>query len=73
MIRGKTEKVGYVMFSLRRMRFKGDMIEVFKMIHGIEKVNLGKLFCIDEDGRTRKYSLYFKITRYVYFKSKVFH
>ena len=41
------------------------MIEVFKMIHGIEKVNLGKLFYIDEDGRTRKYSLYFKIRRHV--------
>ena len=24
------------------------MIEVFKMIHSIDKVNLGKLFCIDE-------------------------
>ena len=28
------------------------MFEVFKMIHGIDKVNLGKIFCIDEDGRT---------------------
>ena len=35
------------MFSLRCRRFRGDMIEVFKMIHGINKVNLGKLFCID--------------------------
>ena len=26
------------------------MIEVFEMIHG-DKVNLGKLFCIDKDGR----------------------
>ena len=33
------------MFSLRRGRLQGDMIEVFKMIHGIDKVNLGKLFC----------------------------
>ena len=31
------------------------MIEVFTMIHGIEKVNLEKLFCIDEDGRIRKH------------------
>ena len=31
------------MFSLRRRRLKGDMIEVLKMIHGTDKVNLGKL------------------------------
>ena len=30
------------------------MIEVFKMINSTDKVNLGKLFCIDEDKRTRK-------------------
>ena len=53
------------MFSLRRRRFRSDMIEVFKMIHGIDKVNLGKLFCIDEDGRTRKHSLCLKIRRHV--------
>ena len=49
------------MFSLRRRRLRGYMIEVFKMIHGIDKVNLGKLFCIDEDEKTKKYSLYLKI------------
>ena len=32
------------MFSLRRRRLKDDMIEVFRRIHGIDKVNLGKLF-----------------------------
>ena len=32
------------MFSLRRRRLRGDMIEMFKMIQGIDKVNLGKLF-----------------------------
>ena len=42
------------MFSLRRRRLRGDMAEVFKMIQGIDKVNLGKLFCIDEDRKTRK-------------------
>ena len=41
------------MFSLRRRRLKGDMIKVFKMIRGIDKVNLGKLFCIDDDEGTR--------------------
>ena len=46
-------------------RLRGDMIEVFKMIHVIEKVNLRKLSCIKEDGRTRKNSLCFKIRRHV--------
>ena len=52
------------MFSLRHRRLKGDMIEVFKVIHGVDKVNLGKFFCIDEDGR-RRHSLCLKIRRYV--------
>ena len=42
------------MCSLRRRRLRGDMIEVFKMIHDVDMVNIGKLLCIDEDGRTRK-------------------
>ena len=46
------------MFSLRHMRFRGDMIKVFNMIHDMDKINLGKLFCIDEDGRPREYSLF---------------
>ena len=53
------------MFSLRRRRLKGDMIEVFKITHGINRVKLGKLFCLDEDERTRKYSLCLKMRRYV--------
>ena len=53
------------MLSLRCRRLRDDMIEVFKMIHGIDKVNLGKLFCTDEDGRTRIYSLSYKIRRHV--------
>ena len=43
------------MFSLRRRRLRGDMIEVFKINHGFDKVNIEKLFCIGEDGRARKY------------------
>ena len=42
------------MFSLRHRRLRGDMIEVLKMICGIDKVNLEKFFCIDENLRTRK-------------------
>ena len=53
------------MFSLRRRRPRGDMSEVFKMIQAIEKVNLGKLFCIDEDRRTRKHSFCLKIRRHI--------
>ena len=44
--------------------FRGDMIDVFKMIHNI-KVNLGKLCCIDEDGRRRKPSLCLKFKWHV--------
>ena len=40
--------------SLRCRRLKGNMIKVFKMIHLTDKVNLGKLFCIDEDRRDKK-------------------
>ena len=38
------------------------MIEVFKIIHGIDKINLGKFFGVDEDRRTR-YSFCLKIKR----------
>ena len=52
-------------FSLRHRKIKGYMREVFKMIHDIGKVNLRKLFCIDEDGRTRNNHLCLKIKRRV--------
>ena len=48
------------MFSLTPRKLRGDIIEAFKLIHGIDKVKLGKIFCIDEDGRG-KHSLYLKI------------
>ena len=53
------------MFFLRCRRLGNDMTEMFKMIYGIDKVNLGKVFCIDEDKRIRKYSLCLKIRRHV--------
>ena len=56
------------MFSLRCRRLKGDMIEVFKIIHGRDKLNLWKLFCLDEDRRTRKHGLCLKIRRHVILK-----
>ena len=53
------------MFSVRCRRLRGDMIEAFKMIHGIDKVNLGKLFCVDEDRKARGHGFCLKIKRYV--------
>ena len=56
----RLERLG--MLSLRHRRLMSDMTKVFKVIHGIDKVNMGKLFCIDEDERT---SLCLKIRRHV--------
>ena len=53
------------MFSLRCRRLRDDMTEVFKMMQGVDKVNIGKLSCVDEDRRTRKHSLCLKMRRYV--------
>ena len=58
----RLKKLG--VFSLRRMRLRGD-IDVFKMIHGNDKINLGKNCCIDEDERTRKHSFCLQIRRHV--------
>ena len=54
-------KVGYVL--LRRRRLRDDMTEVFKMIRGIDKLNLEKHFCMDEDGRTRGHAFVYKLKR----------
>ena len=53
------------MFSLKRRRLRGDMIQVLKMVYSTDKVNLEKLFCIDKDERTRKHSFCLKIGRHV--------
>ena len=53
------------MFSLRHRRLRGDMTEAFKMIHGIDKINVRKLLCVNKDGRTRAYGYCLKIRRYV--------
>ena len=48
----KLKRLG--MFSLRRSRrLRSDMTEVLKMIQGTDKVNLGKLFSIDENRRKK--------------------
>ena len=53
------------MFSLRHRKPRGDMIEVFKIIHDTDKVNVENHFCIDGDGRTRKHGLCLKIRRHL--------
>ena len=53
------------MFSLKRRRVRGDMIEVYKMLNGLDKVDLGRLFVVDQGDRTRKHSFHLKIRRHV--------
>ena len=67
----KLKRLG--MFSLICRRLRDDMIEVLKMIHYIDKVNLGKHFCIDEEGRTRKQFMFNSKLRYLieFFPRKV--
>ena len=55
-ISGEIEKVGW--FSVSHKRFRGNVIEVFKMIHVTDTVNLRKLSCIGEDRRTRIHSFF---------------
>ena len=52
-------------FSLRHRRLRGDMIEVFKMIHNIDKVNLETIFFVNEDRRTRGHGFCLKIKRHI--------
>ena len=53
------------MFSLRCRRLRGDMIEMFKMMYGIDNVNLGKPFIVNEDERIRRYRVCLKIRRHI--------
>ena len=53
------------MFSLRRRRLRGDMTEVFKMIHGIDEVNLGKFFLVHMRMEERENSFCLRIKRHV--------
>ena len=45
------------LFSLERRRLRGDLIEVYKIMRGIDRVNGGKLFPPLEMDRTRGHGL----------------
>ena len=44
------------MFSLKRRYLRGDLIEVYKMFNGLDKVDFNDYFTLDEDRRTRGHS-----------------
>ena len=53
------------LFSLKKRRLRGDMIEVYKMINGIDKVHLDKLFEFSNDDRLRRNEYHLKIKSHV--------
>ena len=53
------------MFSLRCRRLKGGMIEVFKMIYGIDKLNLEKFFFVQMRMKGQENSLFKNLRRHV--------
>ena len=58
----RLKKLG--LFSLERRRLRGDLIEVYKIMKGIDRVNRGKLFPIIETRRTRGHGLKVRGERY---------
>ena len=59
------ERLGKLgLFSLERQRMRGDLIEVYKIMKGIEKVNSGKLFPRSEVMITRGHGLKERGERY---------
>ena len=53
------------LFSLAKRRLRGDMIEVYKIIHGIDKVDLSNLFVFNDDDRLRKHNFHIRIKRHI--------
>ncbi|GCC19456.1 hypothetical protein chiPu_0000004 [Chiloscyllium punctatum] len=45
------------LYSLELRRLRGDLIEQYKIIHGLERVDARKLFPLGEETRTRGHSL----------------
>ena len=52
------------LFSLERRRLRGDPIEVYKIIRGIDKVNIWKLFPGSEVTNTRGHGFKVKGARF---------
>ena len=49
------------MFSLQRIKLRGVMIEVYKMLSGLAKIDIGKMFVRDINvGRGYSYKLFQK-------------
>jgi hypothetical protein len=45
------------LYSLERRRLRGDLIETFKILKGLDKVNAEQFFSINATGRTRGHSM----------------
>ena len=51
------------LYTLERRRLRGDMIEMFKIMKGIDKISVDELFNIVDSDRTRGHSLRVKKRR----------
>ena len=45
------------LYSLEFRRMRGDLIETYKIMKGIDKIEAGKLFPLADETRTRGHSL----------------
>ncbi|CAM5105037.1 unnamed protein product [Natator depressus] len=60
------------LFSLEKRRLRGDMVEVYKIMSGVEKVNKEKLFTCSHNIRTRGHQMKLMGSRFNTNKSKFF-
>ncbi|CAM5132666.1 unnamed protein product [Eretmochelys imbricata] len=60
------------LFILEKRRLRGDMIEVYKIMSGVEKVNKEKLFTCSHNIRTRGYQMKLMSSRFNTNKRKFF-
>lgn len=45
------------LFTIKRRLVRGDMIKVYKILNGLEKINRELLFCLLQITRTREHSM----------------